>query len=101
MRSVATVHAGITARKRARVLLRATGRCELCGAQPPDVASLHVGHLISVRDGLDRGLTEVELNDEENLCAMCEECNLGLGREVVPLRLAVAMAMARVRRMSS
>lgn len=97
VRSVSTVHAAITPKKRARVLERATGRCELCGRNG-DGAVLHVGHLLSVDRGVAEGLTEIELNAEENLCAMCEECNLGIGRDVVPLRLAIAIAMARLRR---
>jgi len=52
---------------------------------------------VSLEDGKQHGLSEDELNDPENLCAMCDACNLGLGRETVPLRLAVAMVMARVR----
>jgi hypothetical protein len=44
-----------------------------------------------------QGLTEIEINDDENLAALCEECNLGLGDETVPLRLAIAMVLARVR----
>lgn len=97
VRTVSTVHKGITPSKRARVLMRATGRCELCGKRP-DGGEIHVGHLVSVRDGMERGLTEIELNDEENLCAMCDECNLGTGRQSVPLRVAVALLMARLRK---
>jgi hypothetical protein len=42
-------------------------------------------------------MTDAEINSDENLCSMCEQCNLGLGNEVVPVRLAVAMALARLR----
>lgn len=97
VRSVSTVHKGISPSKRARVLLRATGRCELCGRRP-EGGEIHVGHLVSVADGLERGLTEAELNDEENLCAMCDACNLGAGRQTMPLRVAVALLMARLRK---
>lgn len=96
-RSVSTVHASITTKKRARVLERATARCELCGRAGEGVV-LHVGHLLSVERGIAEGLTEIEVNDEENLAAMCEECNLGIGKEIVPLRLAIAITMARLRR---
>ena len=92
-RTVQTTHEGITPKKRARVLLRATGRCELCGNK----GNLHVGHLLSVDDGLRAGLTDFEVNDEENLSAMCDECNLGLGKECVPIRLVVAILCARIR----
>lgn len=93
VRTVSTVHGGITSRRRARILLRANAHCELCGKS----GNLHVGHLLSVKDGLRMQLTEVEINDDENLAALCDECNLGLGEETVPLRLAVAIVMTRVR----
>jgi len=90
-RTVTTVHNGISPRQRARVLMRATGRCEICGARK----DLHVGHLLSVEAGLRIGMTEAVLNADENLAAMCDECNLGIGKEPVPLRLAVAIVMNR------
>ncbi len=91
-RTVLSVHEGITAKTRARIITRATGRCEMCG----DRGNLHVGHIISVKAGLAGGLTEVELNDDENLSCLCEACNLGMGREPIPLRFALAMLMARL-----
>lgn len=94
VRTVTTVHEGIKPKQRARILLRASGRCELCGKSD---SPLHVGHLLSVKHGLMQGLTELELNDDENLAAFCDECNLGLGDEPVPLRLAIAITMARLR----
>jgi hypothetical protein len=56
---------------------------------------LHVGHLLSVEKGLAQGLTERELNHDENLAAMCEECNLSLGNE--PVRLAICFALLKAR----
>ena len=93
VRSATTVHNGIKPKQRARILERATGRCELCGAR----GDMHVGHLVSVEAGLRQGLTDQEINSDENLCCMCQECNLGIGKSPVPLRLAVSMVMARVR----
>lgn len=92
-RTVSTVHEGITPKKRARIVERATGRCELCGSR----SDLHVGHLVSVKHGMQQGLTDAELNSEENLAAMCAECNLGLGDNPVPLRIAIALVMGRCR----
>ena len=86
------MHKAIKPKKRARILIRASGRCELCGSR----TNLHVGHILSVNSGLALGLTESDLNDDENLCAMCEECNLGIGDETVPLRLAVGILRARM-----
>jgi 5-methylcytosine-specific restriction endonuclease McrA len=92
-RTVTTVHNGIKPKQRARIITRATGRCEMCGARN----DIHVGHIISVDTGLKMGLTEVDLNDDENLAALCAECNLGIGKEPMPLRLAVGMLMSRVK----
>jgi hypothetical protein len=91
-RSVTTVHNGVRPKQRARILLRANGLCELCGAR----STLHVGHLISVADGLGEGLSEFTLNHDENLAALCEECNLGLGRISVTARLLVGLILRRV-----
>lgn len=93
VRSVTTVHNGIKPNQRARILERATGACELCHASNKP---LHVGHLLSVDEGLKLGLTELEINHDENLSAMCDECNLGLSSRPVPLRLLMAMLRARI-----
>lgn len=96
-RSIQTTHALIRPATRARVLMRASGRCELCGAKPNGQdGGLHVGHLLSVKDGHAHGLTDSEINGDENLAAFCAECNLGMGEETVPLRLAVAIVLARL-----
>jgi hypothetical protein len=48
-----------------------------------------VGHLLSVADGVNLGAIESELNDDVNLAAMCESCNLGMGwRSVSPATYA-------------
>ena len=93
-RTVSTTHEAIRASVRTEVLVRATGRCEMCGA----LSSLTVGHLVSVKVGHDYGLTDDEINSQENLCAMCDECNSGLGATPVPLRLAVSMIRSRIQR---
>lgn len=97
VRSVTTVHNGIGPKQRARVLMRDGNACAICHASDKP---LHVGHLLSVEVGLECGLTEVELNDDENLAAMCDECNLGLSDRPVPLRLAVAILKANIRALS-
>jgi len=94
VRSTTTVHAAINPNKRYRVLERASGKCELCGKTG---GVLHVGHLVSVDAGMRSGMTDAEINDEENLCSLCDECNLGMGATPIPLRLAVAMVMARIK----
>lgn len=91
-RTVSTVHNGIKPKQRARLILRANGRCEMCGAR----GDLHIGHVLSVAEGLEQGLTERELNDDENLTACCAECNLGLGRQPMPTRLLAVILRARL-----
>ena len=91
-RTVTSVHNGIKPKQRARILMRATGRCELCGKR----AELHVGHLISVDAGVKLGMRDDQINDDENLSALCAECNLGVSNEPIPLRLAMGMVLSRI-----
>lgn len=85
-------------KQRARILIvRANGRCEICGSGGRVDQPLHVGHLISVDAGRSMGLSDDDLNSDENLAAMCAVCNLGLGSEPVTLRLATRILMARRR----
>lgn len=81
--------------KRARIIVRDNGTCVLCHrADLP----LEVGHLISVDEGRLQGLTDEQLDDDENLAAMCAPCNSGLSSETVPLRLLAAVLVVRLRR---
>jgi ribosomal protein S27E len=95
-RSVTTVHNGIKPKQRMRIFQRASGRCEICGGG----GNLHLGHALSVKDGLDAGFTEVDLNSDENLFACCEECNLGLGSEPLPIRLHIGLLRRRIQRLA-
>jgi 5-methylcytosine-specific restriction endonuclease McrA len=95
VRTVSTVHDAISSKQRKRIILRASGRCEMCGAKYSDDTGLHVGHLISVENGVKQGLTDRQINSDENLSAMCAQCNLGLGSETVPLWMATAIIRAR------
>lgn len=92
VRSVTTVHNAIKPKQRARVLGRDGNRCQWCKR---DDRPLHVGHIVSVEAGLAFGLSDEEINDDENLVAQCDECNLGLGAEPIPLRCAIAIVRAR------
>jgi 5-methylcytosine-specific restriction endonuclease McrA len=92
VRSVTTIHNGIKPKQRARILMRASARCEVCGSR----GDLHVGHIVSVEMGLHFGLPDDEINDDENLMALCSECNLGMGAEPMPLRLAITVLRARI-----
>lgn len=59
---------------------------------------MHAGHLLSVKDAMTLGVPEVEINNDENLATLCDECNLGLGSETVPLRLVARILVARLKR---
>lgn len=93
-RSLTTVHNGVKPKVRAMVILRANGHCEMCGA---DLATVdwHVGHLLSVKDGMAEGLTDTEINHQENLCALCAECNAGIGEHSITLRMILRIALRR------
>lgn len=95
VRSVSTVHSAIKPKQWARILERAHFCCESCHQE----RALHVGHILSVADGLELGinLTEQQLNSDDNLIAHCEECNLGQGRRPLPLWLAVGLVLARTK----
>lgn len=98
IRTVTTIHNGIKPKQRARVLVRANCACELCGKRLSGThVELHVGHFLSVKDGFEMGLPDDEINDDENLFAVCAECNLGLGSETLPVRLVMNILMARLR----
>ena len=95
LRSISTVHNGIKPKQRARIMLRANSACELCHCSD---RPLHAGHLLDVDDGLKAGLNELDLNCDDNICAMCEECNLGLSNEPIPTRLFVALLLTHRRK---
>lgn len=79
--------------QRARILERDNYTCVSC--HTADVP-MHLGHLLSVADGLRVGATEDELYSDENLAAMCEECNLGQGEKSVSVRLVYRILRARL-----
>lgn len=94
VRSVSTVHNGIKPKTRFRIIERAGGRCQICGASG---GVIHIGHLLSVEHGVAQGLTDAQINSDENLAALCEECNLGMGKQSIALWLLVAILRARTR----
>lgn len=74
-RTAKTLRRDIRPGKQARILDRDNGRCVLCGRSDQ---SLSIGHLLSIEEGRLLGADEGLLNDDANLAAMCEACNLGL-----------------------
>lgn len=81
--------------KRARILERDNYTCVLCG-KASSAAHLSIGHLISVESGQQFGLSDADLYDDENLAAMCAECNAGLSKTPVSLRFLVRALQARL-----
>lgn len=87
-RTVQTVRKAIKPSQQARIFDRDQGRCILCGAKD----RLTIGHLLSIDDAYEMGELGPELHDDANLAAMCEACNLGLGRHSIsPRTYAVLM----------
>ena len=97
VRTIETVHAGIDSGLRMKILLRDGGRCRLCGKEATPEHPLHVGHCLSVKDGMEQGLSDSEINHPCNLCALCDGCNLWLKTTPFPVWLAVALVMARLK----
>jgi hypothetical protein len=56
--------------------------------------SLEIGHLVSVHDGHLVGLSDADLTSDENLAAMCAECNSGLSKRSLPPHLIAAAIWA-------
>lgn len=78
---------------RARILLRDNSTCVICHRSD---LPLDVGHIISVDAGRGLGLTDAQLWHDENLAAMCQPCNSGIGNITIPLRLLAAIVVARI-----
>lgn len=91
-RSLSTTHKAIKPKQRWRIIQRASGRCETCGSRSP---VMHVGHVVSVADGHASGLSDSIINSDENLICQCAECNAGLGKSTIPLRMYIAILSAR------
>lgn len=78
--------------QRTRILVRDNSTCVLCHRSDVD---LEAGHLISVHDGHKLGMSDADLNSDDNLAAMCAVCNSGLSSESLPPRLLAAALWAR------
>jgi 5-methylcytosine-specific restriction endonuclease McrA len=92
------VHLGtrhnVSPSQRNRILARDSHRCVLCGANG-ESTGLHIGHLISVHESGELGLSDRELQSDENLATFCATCNLGLGKNSVSARLIAALVHRR------
>ena len=81
--------------QRQRILERDNHACVSCHATD---TPLHIGHLLSVHEGKELGMSDAEINHDLNLAAMCEACNLGLGKSSVAPRLVWASIRAAMHR---
>lgn len=84
--------------QRFRILEQFGHACASCGAADQ---LLHIGHLISVEAfeqwGDLIGMTQDEVDADENLCCLCEECNLGMGETFTSIRLMLRVQRLRRR----
>ncbi len=79
-RTVATLRRGIKPSQQVRILER-DGSCVICGSRD----NLTIGHALSIKDAQALGEVGPYLASDENLFAMCDACNSGLGgRSLVP-----------------
>lgn len=76
--------------QRWRLLERAHGCCEVCGARE----ALVIDHVLSVKDGFEF-LTETQLNSDENRMVLCALCNSGKRSQTLPLWLFAAILKRR------
>lgn len=93
VRTVQTTHELIKPKQRARVIERDCGHCVACGS----TANLHVGHVVSVKDAHDLGMSDADINSDDNLVTLCAECNLGWGERSMRVNLYVAILIRRHR----
>lgn len=93
VRTVSTTHEAIKPKQRARIIERDCGHCVACGA----VNNLHIGHVVSVKDGHALSLSDEDINSDDNLVTLCAECNLGWGDRSMRANLYVAILIRRQR----
>jgi len=82
----------IKPKRRARILDRDNGLCVVCGT-----TAAHIGHLLSVKDGETVGADDALIWSDENLAAMCEECNLGFGSRTPSPQLVYRVVLLHYR----
>lgn len=81
------VRGEVSPRLRAAIFERDGGKCVLCGRKPTkkNTLELHAHHIIPVaQEGKTR---------EENLCTLCNECNLGAGARTLDMLKAIGHAL--------
>ncbi len=96
-RAVRTLRSNLTIppSQRHRVMQSYGNRCVACGRGPADGIRLEIDHVIPVLVGRAQGLTDAQLNHDDNLVPLCAEDNNGKNYE--PMRLGFAIALFRAR----
>lgn len=84
--------------QRERILARDNGFCLSCGRSVTQGIILHVGHMFSVADCKRDGFGPDVYNDDANLFAQCEECNLEQGGKSLADNVILRLLAARVMR---
>jgi hypothetical protein len=84
----------ISPSQRARIILRDGCACVLCHGRK----DLVIGHAVSLRDGYADGLTDKLLYSDNNLVAMCAECNAGQGGDSIPPHRLLLILSLRAQR---
>ena len=87
-------HPSFSSATRSRILERDRWTCQECGGRPPDVM-LEVGHLVSNSEGKAMGMSDGELYADDNLYAVCQECNAGRSTRSVPGVMVLRLMRAR------
>jgi len=80
--------------QRARVLDRDGGACIICHT----TGRLDVGHIVSVKEGRELGMSEEEIFHDANLAAMCAPCNSGYSSVSISPGIFLAVVRARIAR---
>ena len=85
--------------QRQRILDRDQARCQICGRTPAEHGViLHVGHILSVKEGREQGASDGELFADCNLFACCEECNIDTGALSMPPIMWLRLIRAQLAR---
>jgi len=84
----------ISPSQRARIILRDGCACVKCHGRK----ELVIGHVVSLRDGYAEGLIDKLLYCDDNLVALCAECNSGQGGDSIPAHRLLLILALRARR---
>lgn len=90
------IHSRVSSSRRWRIMELQGFRCAACHDGADSGAILHVDHILPVDLREESGLTIEEINSDNNLWALCAECNIGKGTTPMEPRLFAAILRARM-----